>query len=121
MKLEKLEFEEVVFDRMSFQDEEDFHTYMNEQWEKEPIKSTFNHVNDRFEMILRNSANLRNDVRTGVRQTNENIDVTMYEWIQRFMSYTKQELLVDGITVGDQQGIAVFHLYDKTVQFVVNR
>lgn len=121
MKLDNLVFEEVVFDQMSFSDQEEFDRYMNAQWEKDPIQTTFNHVNDRFEMVLRNSANLRHDVKTGVRETNETIDITMYQWIQRFMSYTKKKLIVDGISLAGINGSAVFHLYDKTVEFVAKR
>lgn len=117
MKLEKLIFPEIHFDRMEFADRKDFEEYMNRQWDLDPVKSVRDEVNDRFEMILHNSANLRHDVRTGVKQTNETIDVTMYEWIQRFMARTKKELTVEGVEVAGQVGRAVFNLYEKTLRF----
>lgn len=118
MKLESLEFDAIQFDQMDFETEADFQIYMNGQWDKEPLQSIFKKTNDRFEQIVRNSINLRHDVRTGAKDTGEEIEVTFYQYLQNFMSYTKQELEVGPVKLGGQIGMAVFHLYKKTVKFV---
>lgn len=104
--------------RRSFTDEQDLVEYLPSIWEDEEIKDLVNRVNNRFESLLKNAVTVRDEIRTGVRQSEETISITIYEWISRFMARTHRIERIEGVTVGRVSGNIELHLYEQTAQFV---
>ncbi|WP_459129333.1 hypothetical protein [Guggenheimella bovis] len=107
----------MTLDKMTFESLEEFRAYEEELWKKGELKELVDSVNDRFEMLLRNAVKVRDEIRTGVRQSDEKISITIYEWISRFMERTKKVELVEGVTIAGERGTLVFDLYKQTSYF----
>ncbi|HHT20158.1 MAG TPA: hypothetical protein GXZ74_01805 [Tissierellia bacterium] len=97
---------------------EDFENYQPTIWQDPEIAELVERVNDRFEMLLRNAVTVRHEIRTGIRQSDEKILVTIYEWINRFMARTHRYEPIEGVTIGDQTGTIQLHLYEQTMEFI---
>ena len=101
-----------------FKTMDEFIAYQPEIWQDPEIAQLVERVNDRFEMLLRNAVTVRHEVRTGVRQTNEKILVTIYEWINRFMARTHRYEPIEDVTIGHQTGFIQLHLFEQTMEFI---
>lgn len=101
-----------------FKDWQEFVDYQPEIWQNPEISELVERVNDRFEMLLRNAVKVRHEVRTGVRQTNEKILVTIYEWINRFMERTHRYEPIEDVLIGETKGIIRLHLFEQTMEFI---
>lgn len=104
--------------RLNFTNHTDFESYIDTIWQDPEIDALYQHVNDRFEMLLRNGVNIRHDIRTGIRQTDEKITITIYEWIRRFMERTHRIEVLAGVTIGPEKGRVELHLYNRTAEFI---
>lgn len=108
----------MKFDQMTFATRKEFTAYMEEQWEKEPLFSLYETIHNRFEENLKNAINKREKVRSGKSDFEEEIEITLYDYIKTFLRITKREEIVEGVKLGKKEGYAIFDLFEKTVRFV---
>lgn len=101
-----------------FETWEEFERYQPEIWQNPEINELVERVNDRFEMLLRNAVTVRHEIRTGIRQSDEKILITIYEWINRFMVRTHRYEPIEDVTIGTQRGTIQLHLYEQTMEFI---
>lgn len=104
--------------RKNFTDQADLLDYIPQIWENDEIKTLVDYVNDRFEDKLRHAVTVRNEIRTGVRVSDEKISVTIYEWISRFMARTHRLELIEDVTVAGVKGHIELNLYEHTAEFI---
>ena len=56
-----------------------------EIYELEEVKKHHNHINQRLEDRLLHSVTVRDEIRRGVRISDEDIEVTIFEWLKRLL------------------------------------
>lgn len=101
-----------------FKDREDLDAYAPVLLDLPEIAAHIEATNDRFEEQLLRSTRVRDEVRSGVRVTDEKIEVTIYEWIQRFLSLTHRYDVIEHVKVSGIAGSLEIDLFRKSVQFV---
>ncbi|MDY3051778.1 MAG: VOC family protein [Ndongobacter sp.] len=108
----------ILLEKTTFSDLTEFEEQAQSAWEREPLHGWFEQANERFEEQLYHAAKVRDEVRTGVRPSEEKITITMYGWIEKFLSKTQRTMKQEGITVGGVTGTALFDLYLQRARFV---
>lgn len=101
-----------------FKDQNELLDYASVIWADPEIVAAAEAANDRFEMLLRNACNVRHEVRTGIRQSNEEITVTIYEWIERFLARTKRLEYIEQVQLGEESGRIELELFQKKIRFI---
>lgn len=103
--------------KRQYRDLNDLEAHIPDLWQSDWLKQQYDNVHARFEDRLLHSATVRDEVRRGVRISDEPVEVTMYAWLQRFFDKSPRYLYLDDVTVGDYQGRIIFDLFDELTQF----
>lgn len=102
----------------TFNSMEEFTQYQAHIFKEAAVKELVEKVNDRFEDKLRHAVTVRHEIRTGIRQSNEKIAITIYGWIQKFMSLTHKTEIIKPVQIGNKKGSVELHLYNQTSRFI---
>ncbi len=86
-------------------------------WQSDWLNAQYRQVNDRFEDRLLHAVTVRDEIRRGIRQSDEQIEVTAYAWIARYLSKLTRYTRLEDVVIGDVDGAIVFDLLDKFSQF----
>lgn len=82
-------------------------------WQEPFILEAIKAANDRFEDRLRHAVTVRHEVRTGERISQEEITVSIYEWIRRFLARTHRLEILE-VTIGGVPYELVLDLFEHT-------
>ncbi len=102
---------------MRFKDLSDFYINENKIWQMEGLLEKKQTLNQRFEDILLRSVKTRDEIRRGVRQSDEEIEISIYQWIHRYLPKTARYHYVDDVMVGDIKGRVICDLFEHHVEF----
>lgn len=86
-------------------------------WQSKWLTNQVKAVNHRFEDRLLHAATVRDEVRRGVRMSDETIDVSMYRWIWRYLSVAQRYAYLEDVSIGAVNGRLIFDLLDVISEF----
>ncbi len=86
-------------------------------WQDDWLTEKYQQVNTRFEDRVLHATTVRDEIRRGVRQSDEQIEVSLYAWIARFTSKLARYTRLNDVEIGDIKGDAIFDLLEHTVEF----
>lgn len=105
--------------KKEFKNIEELKAYQNELFNEPEIKQQVDAVNDRFESLLRHAVTVRHEIREGIRQSDEEIAITIYHWIKKFMSLTRKHEIIENVIVDNVSGRLILDLYEQDLRFEV--
>ena len=96
---------------------EEWESLVEQLWQQKEVVAEKERVNLRFEDKLRHAITVRHEVREGIRQTNERIEITIYQWIQKFMQRTQREMVIENVWHNGKNGQVRIDLFDGTMEY----
>ncbi len=100
-----------------FKNMQQFRAAESEFWQDDWLIEKYQQLNDRFEDRVLYAATVRDEIRRGVRQSDEQIEVSLYAWIARFTSKVARYARLYDVEIADIKGDIVFDLLEQTAQF----
>ena len=82
----------------------------------EPFKERLDQVHDRFERRVKAAIAARDRARQGL--ADEEISVTLYDWIQKYLSLTYRYEVIEDVILENKQGSIQIDYITKTVKFI---
>ena len=82
----------------------------------EPFKERLYQVHDRFETRVKAAIAARDRARQGL--ADEEISVTLYDWIQKYLSLTYRYEVIEDVILENKQGSIQIDYITKTVKFI---
>ncbi|NLW29141.1 MAG: hypothetical protein GXY98_04480 [Erysipelothrix sp.] len=82
----------------------------------EPFKERLDQVHDRFETRVKAAIAARDRARQGL--ADEEISVTLYDWIQKYLSLTYRYEVIEDVILENKQGSIQIDYITKTVKFI---
>ncbi len=95
----------------------DFYAREPELWKAPSIVEALNALHTRHEDKVFNAAKTRYEVTQGIRESEENIEVTMYAWLRRFEHYSQRHHILDSAQVGDTKGRIILDMFEQIAIF----
>lgn len=86
-------------------------------WKSEWILKQVEALNSRFEDRVLHAVTVRDELRRGIRQSDEEIEVTLYQWMHRFAAKTARYAFLDDVTIGHLKGRLIFDLLETVSYF----
>ncbi len=88
---------------------EDFH-------KEEKYKEKYDQIHERFEMRVKGAIAARDRARQGL--ADEEISVTLYDWIQKYLSLTSRYEVIEDVVLENKKGLIQIDFITKTVEFI---
>lgn len=76
-------------------------------------------VHERFETQVRNAIRLRDRARSGL--SNEQISITLYGWMKKYLAVTKRYEYIEGIELKDKKGRIIVDFIEGELRFEESR
>ncbi len=86
-------------------------------WQDDWLAEKYQQVNARFEDRVLHATTVRDEIRRGVRQSDEAIEVTLYAWINRFITKIARFARMTDVTIAGVRGDVVFDLLEHVAEF----
>ncbi len=101
----------------TYRDLTEFRKNEAELWQSDWLNEQYQKLNARFEDRLLQTTTVRDEIRRGVRQSDEQIEVTLYAWIERFLSKVARYVRLEDVVVGAVKGAIIFDLLGHIAEF----
>ncbi len=102
---------------LQFNDLSELYTREEYIWSMDDITKKSEDINNRFEQILLRSVKMRDDVRKGIVKSDEEIEISIYQWIHRYLPKTDRYYYVDDVIIGNIQGRIICDLFQRHLEF----
>ncbi len=106
-----------MYTALEFKNWEEFYKKEADIWNIEDIKNAYDTVNQRFEEVLLRSLKVRDEVRRGVRISDEEIEISIYQWINRFLPKLSRYKYVDDVKLNGIKGRLICDLFERHIEF----
>lgn len=97
---------------------EEFEKFKENFTSEEKYKEKYELIHENFEMRVKGAITARDRARQGL--TNEEISVTLYDWIQKYLSLTNRYEVIDNVVLEDKLGSIRIDYITKEVEFIEN-
>lgn len=101
---------------MNFETLEEYRRSEEIYWQMPLVQQKMNALHERVEEKVRTAAHIRHEIQTGARVSDEEINITFYQWIQRFLYKADRYMSID-VQIGGVNGRLVFDLLDQVSWF----
>ncbi|HHX07216.1 MAG TPA: hypothetical protein GX741_02245 [Erysipelothrix sp.] len=93
----------------------EFERFKTEYFERENVKQRHQAIHERFEQRVKGAIKLRDRSREGL--ADEEISITLYGWIQRYLSLTDRYDHFEGVVVNGVKGAVVVDYITEEIVF----
>jgi len=94
--------------------------YCETLWSEPEVQALHERVNRHLEDKLYHATRLRHEVREGIHETEETIEITIYDWFKKVVQLTKSKEIIPDIVVGKTHGQLILDLFERTAEFVAD-
>lgn len=94
---------------------EDFEVFKYTYFEDEEVKARHQRIHDRFEQRVNGAIKLRDRARSGL--ADEEISITLYGWMQRYLSLTDRYDRIEPVVLDGVEGSIVVDYFGEEISF----
>ncbi len=94
---------------------DEFEIFKFEYFQKEDVKERYQTIHDRFEKRVNGAIKLRDRARNGL--ADEEISITLYGWIQRYLSLTDRYDRIENVELEGTLGTIIVDYFTEEIVF----